>query len=104
MSSDVTNTDPVAKVPDSKPTDLPTVLRNGYSEGYTVLGYVIAGPLFYGGLGWLADRYLFDTGLLLPAGIIVGFVASIYLIARRYRHDDHPSSDQRSIDSSPKES
>lgn len=100
MSNDVTGPDRVATVPDSKAKDLQAALRNGYSEGYRVLGYVIAGPLFYGGLGWLADRYLFDTALLLPLGIIVGFAASVYLVVRRYRHDD----DQATTASSPKES
>ncbi len=52
-------------------------------EGLTVLSYLIAGLLFYGGLGWLADHYL-HTAWFLPTGLIVGTVASMYLIIKRY--------------------
>ena len=52
-------------------------------EAYTALGYILAGPLLYGGLGWLGDHFL-GTGFLLPAGIILGMVLSVYLVIRRY--------------------
>jgi F0F1-type ATP synthase assembly protein I len=52
-------------------------------EAYTALGYILAGLLFYGGLGWLGDHYL-GTRFLLPAGIILGTVLSLYLVIRRY--------------------
>ncbi|HOB04783.1 MAG TPA: hypothetical protein PKM36_05890 [Propionibacteriaceae bacterium] len=52
-------------------------------EAYTALGYILAGLLFYGGLGWLGDHYL-ETRFLLPTGIILGAVLSLYLVIRRY--------------------
>ncbi|WP_460742415.1 hypothetical protein [Mariniluteicoccus endophyticus] len=48
-----------------------------------VLSYIIAGILVYGGLGWLGDHFL-HTKFLLPAGLILGMVSSIYLIIKRY--------------------
>ncbi|MFV0427982.1 MAG: hypothetical protein ACK5KO_00920 [Arachnia sp.] len=52
-------------------------------DGMAVLSYLLAGLLFYGGLGWLADRFL-ETSWLLPAGLILGLVTSVYVIIKRY--------------------
>lgn len=52
-------------------------------DGWGVLSYVLAGILFYGGLGWLADRWL-HTSWLLPVGMVVGLVAAVYLIIKRF--------------------
>ncbi|MGY4720402.1 hypothetical protein [Naumannella cuiyingiana] len=52
-----------------------------------VLSYLIAGPLCYGGLGWLGDRF-FQTGFLVPVGVLVGTALSIVLIIRRYARSD----------------
>jgi ATP synthase protein I len=57
--------------------------RSGSSDGYRVLGVLLAGPLFYGGVGWLADRWL-QTSWLLPLGIVVGVAAGVYLVIARY--------------------
>ncbi|NLE99290.1 MAG: hypothetical protein GX596_15075 [Propionibacterium sp.] len=48
-----------------------------------VLSYILAGLIFYGGLGWVGDHFL-HTSWLLPVGLIVGFISSIYLIYKRY--------------------
>lgn len=52
-------------------------------DGMLVLSYILSGILLYGGLGWLGDHYL-HTSWLLPAGLILGLVASMYLIIKRY--------------------
>lgn len=48
-----------------------------------VLSYILAGLLLYGGLGWLGDYY-FATSWLLPLGLVLGLVTSIYVIIKRY--------------------
>ena len=48
-----------------------------------VLSYILAGLLFYGGLGWLGD-HLWKTSWLLPMGLILGLACSTYLIIKRY--------------------
>lgn len=54
------------------------------SEMWTkVVGYMLAGPLLYGGIGWAADHWL-GTAFLLPVGIIGGLALSLYLIWFRY--------------------
>ena len=46
-------------------------------------GYLLAGPLLYGGIGWGLDHWL-GTAFLLPVGIIGGMALSLYLIWFRY--------------------
>lgn len=55
----------------------------GESIGGTVSAYLIGGPLVYGGLGLLADRWL-DTGFLTPLGLLVGMGLSLYVVWLRY--------------------
>jgi hypothetical protein len=54
------------------------------SEMWTkVGGYMLAGPLLYGGIGWGLDRW-WGTTFLLPVGIVGGLALSLYLIWFRY--------------------
>ena len=48
-----------------------------------VLSYILAGIIFYGGLGWVGD-YFFHTSWLLPVGLMLGLGFSLYLIIKRY--------------------
>ncbi|MDO5082575.1 hypothetical protein EII34_00815 [Arachnia propionica] len=57
--------------------------RGSTEDGMVVLSYILAGLLFYGGLGWLGDHY-WKTSWLLPLGLIIGLVTSIYMIIKRY--------------------
>lgn len=52
-------------------------------DGMVVLSYLLSGIILYGGLGWVGDHYL-KTSWLLPVGLILGLVTSIYLIIKRY--------------------
>lgn len=51
--------------------------------GWSIISYILAGLIFYGGLGWLAD-WFFNTSFWLPTGLILGAAASIYLVIKRY--------------------
>ncbi len=51
--------------------------------GMRVLSILISGLAFYGGLGWLLDRWL-GTSWALPAGLIIGAAAGVYLVIARY--------------------
>lgn len=57
--------------------------QSGTDTGLRVFSILISGVVFYGGLGWLLDRWL-QTSWLLPLGIIVGMAAGIYLVIARY--------------------
>jgi ATP synthase protein I len=52
-------------------------------SGYTVLSYLIAGMLAYGGIGWLIGHFT-HVSLLFPIGMLVGLAISIGWIIYRY--------------------
>lgn len=56
----------------------------GMNEGYRIISYLVAGLIFYGGLGWLADAWL-NTRFLLPIGIVVGMALSLYIVIKRHQ-------------------
>ncbi|MFI7589669.1 hypothetical protein ACIB24_21585 [Spongisporangium articulatum] len=51
--------------------------------GWTVLSYLISGPMLYGGLGWLLDRWL-GTQVFTPVGLVGGMALALYVIVKRY--------------------
>jgi F0F1-type ATP synthase assembly protein I len=57
--------------------------RGGAGDPYGALSYILAGPLLYGGLGWVAD-HLLGTILFLPLGIVGGLALSIFIIVKRF--------------------
>jgi F0F1-type ATP synthase assembly protein I len=80
----------------------------GVAAGWSVLSYLISGPLVYGGLGWLLDWWL-GTEVFLPVGLVAGMALSFYAIWLRYvrqqpaslprtggSDEHHPHHDQRS--------
>ncbi len=46
-------------------------------------GYPIGGAAFYGGVGWLLDRWL-ETSFLFPVGLLFGIGLAIYLLFKLY--------------------
>jgi len=48
-------------------------------------GYLVGGAAFYGGLGWLLDRWL-GTSFLLPLGALFGIALAMYLVFKLYLH------------------
>jgi ATP synthase protein I len=62
--------------------------------GYTVLSYLIAGMLAYGGIGWLIGHFT-HVSLLFPVGMLVGLAISVGWIIYEYGRPrelrDHPS-------------
>ena len=64
-------------------------------QGYNVLAYLLAGPLLYGGLGWVADHFL-GTVFLLPVGIVGGMGLAVYTVWLRYgtQADRSPGAEQ----------
>ncbi|KGA10171.1 MAG: hypothetical protein GM44_4410 [actinobacterium acAMD-2] len=57
---------------------------NADSEAaWGVVGYLVSGLLFWGGVGALSDR-IFGTALLFPVGLLIGAVLGLYLVWVRY--------------------
>jgi ATP synthase protein I len=52
-------------------------------DPWVAFGYLVGGAAFYGGLGWLLDRWL-DTSFLLPVGLLVGIGLAMWLVFKLY--------------------
>ncbi len=63
----------------------------GEAAAWTVLSYLISGPLIYGGLGWLLDLWL-GTHFIVAIGLVGGMVLSFYVINLRYLSPQPPIS------------
>jgi ATP synthase protein I len=53
------------------------------NAGWTIFSYLIAGMLFYGGLGWLISHFT-HIALLFPIGALAGLGVGIFAIIYRY--------------------
>ncbi|SMC31430.1 Putative F0F1-ATPase subunit Ca2+/Mg2+ transporter [Janibacter indicus] len=58
----------------------------------TVLAHLITGPILYGAIGWLLDRWL-GTSFLVIIGIVGGMALSLYVIWLRYGTSQAPTDD-----------
>jgi ATP synthase protein I len=52
-------------------------------DAWQAFGYLVAGVLLYGGIGWLLDRWL-GTSFLVVVGILFGAALGIYLTIARF--------------------
>ena len=52
-------------------------------SAWRAVAYLITGPLIYGGIGYLLDRWL-GTNWIVGVGIVGGMALSLYLIWFRY--------------------
>jgi F0F1-type ATP synthase assembly protein I len=52
-------------------------------DPWHAFGYLVAGVVMYGFLGWLADRWL-GTTFLVVVGILLGAGLGIYLTIKRF--------------------
>jgi F0F1-type ATP synthase assembly protein I len=57
--------------------------RGEAGDGYAALSYVLAGPLLYGGLGWVGDHFL-GTVFLTLVGVVIGLALSVYVLYKRF--------------------
>jgi F0F1-type ATP synthase assembly protein I len=51
-------------------------------DGWQMVSYMFAGPITYGGIGWLIGHYT-GVSALFPIGFIVGVAFSVLLIILR---------------------
>ncbi len=63
------------------PEDKPPAPSSG--DPWSVTSYLISGPLLYGGLGWLLERWL-HFAWLVPVGVIVGMGLALWLVYLRW--------------------
>lgn len=52
---------------------------NDDGAAWSIVGYLLSGLLFWGGVGWAADHWL-HTHYFLLVGLLLGASAAMYLI------------------------
>jgi F0F1-type ATP synthase assembly protein I len=52
-------------------------------DPYSISGYLLAGMVLYGGLGWLIDKWAGTSNVFAPIGVIFGLAAGLYLTFRQ---------------------
>jgi ATP synthase protein I len=72
------------KPPPSQDTPMPA-----RGAGMTIVSYLIAGIVAYGGIGWLIGRAV-HLPVLAPVGMVVGLTISMALIIYRYGRSSPP--------------
>ncbi|MBS42223.1 MAG: hypothetical protein CMH83_03400 [Nocardioides sp.] len=53
-------------------------------DPWHAFGYLVAGVMLYGSIGWLLDRW-WGTGFMVAIGILLGAVLGLYLTWTRFR-------------------
>ena len=48
-----------------------------------ITGYLLAGMVLYGGLGWLIDKWAGTSNVFVPIGVIFGLAAGLFLTFRQ---------------------
>ncbi len=74
---------PEGPTPEEAAEALRELNRREADAAWRAIAYLLTGPLVYGGLGWLLDRWL-GTSFLVGVGIVAGMALSLYLIWFRY--------------------
>lgn len=57
--------------------------RREQNAAWNAVSLIMAGVLFWGGIGWLVARWL-DNQIFLAAGVMLGAGAALYLVWVRY--------------------
>lgn len=60
----------------------------GMDAASRVAADILAGPVVWGGIGWLADRWLGTDPWLVAIGVMGGFAGSLYLVWLRTKPQD----------------
>jgi len=72
--------------PTGQPGSAPAADRP-QGDPWQAFGYIVAGVLFYGGIGFGLDRWL-DTKFLVVIGIFLGAGLGIYMTFKRFNSTD----------------
>ncbi len=71
---------------EQEPSQLPES-EHPKGDPWHAFGYLVSGVLLYGGLGWLADRWL-GTRFVVVIGILFGASLGIYMTWSRFNRTE----------------
>jgi uncharacterized membrane protein YfcA len=77
----------------------PDASDEGGGDPWAAFGYLVAGVVFYGFVGWLLSIWL-DAEFWIPVGILVGAGFGMYMVFARYRLRA-PQAEHRTASTSP---
>ena len=60
----------------------------GQDVAWSALGSLLAGPIVWGGVGYLLDRVLGTGRVLTAIGVVVGSMAAFYIVYVRFGRED----------------
>lgn len=63
----------------------------GEDVAWSALGSLLAGPIVWGGVGFLLDGWLGTGRALTAVGVVVGALTSFYIVYLRFGRDDQGS-------------
>jgi Uncharacterized protein conserved in bacteria len=66
----------------------------GGDDPWAAFGYLVAGVLFYGVLGWLLSVWT-GQSYWVPIGLLVGLALGMFLVFARYRFREEPQRPRR---------
>jgi ATP synthase protein I len=58
-------------------------MKNDENAFWSIFGYLLSGLLFWGGAGWLLDKWTGKSFFLLP-GLLIGIGVAFYLVWLRF--------------------
>lgn len=61
--------------------------KSGEGLVWSAIGTLVAGPVVWGGIGWLVDAWLGTDSAFTAGGVILGFVTSFYLVWLKFGRD-----------------
>src|SRR5438309_432528 len=64
-------------------TKTPTGKSEKKIDPSSISGYLLAGMVLYGGLGWLVDKWAGTSNVFAPIGVVFGLAAALYLTFRQ---------------------
>ena len=62
----------------------PSLQPQGESVAWSAMGSLLAGPIVWGGVGYLLDQWLDTCRLLMAVGVVVGSLTSFYIVYLRF--------------------
>jgi uncharacterized membrane protein YqaE (UPF0057 family) len=65
----------------------PALQPRGEAVAWSALGSLLAGPLVWGGVGYLADQWLGTGRLLTALGVVGGSLTAFYIVYLRFGRD-----------------
>ena len=73
--------------PSEQPPMHPSLVPQGESVAWSAMGSLLAGPLVWGGVGYLLDQWLGTGRVLTAIGLVVGSLTAFYIVYLRFGRD-----------------